>query len=771
MFEYFGLVVRTLAVAAPLAFPTEHVEGDIKAVQAEPTPASMPATPMLVPVAFPGHIGLKSYTMTLVGTAPANGDTDGYADADETVDLTPTFVNASNVTINNFSATLTTSSATIECVGQSEVTVASIAPGATFTTAPFRFKVAGPGVVNRANVDQAITAEFKLTLQTEEYLPPVPLALTLHLDLNAGAPGGTSAFVEGFEVGGTNFGKFTQVTLDAGKNSLELSDGMRCQYNDPDGPNSQSEGNENCFLGFAADPTNGVNDWHVHEAIPAHGGLGRAYVGSKSLHWGVHNSPGTPKRDTVRLKQLDAIKSSNINIPLANAFPELVFAHQVSLVDNRSVRTDSGEAADRAIVQVNILNAFGLETVWRNLVPYVNAYDSQGTDDFTNCSFDPTDDGNDEDSFFDPGDPLRRLGPSSACYPERVFACSGDTDYRNAANPLNLCRAYGPGLPGSIDVGTWVQSRFNLQEFAGRRIKLRFLATSIEVGFGTTWDEGYFSRDDVVSDDGWYIDDVRVNSALGLPLTMTADTKVVTPLPCPTCGSVNAALSVLPDSLPDPGYQVTLSAYGSNVDSCPSGNLEYQFWIDENDNGVAGDAGDTLLRDFSNLWSHTFFAWSSDRLAVLTRCSSVTACDSADGSNTATTLLSVTCPTGVDYDAFNHTIRVEGHSISWWPDVSVVDVLRGWLVGTPTAPATSTLKGAGSFTGSVAECIASNLGPVTTIEATVDPDPGSGFYYLVRGQPSESCAATPPGYTTNAPKERPGRDAEIEADPTAAACP
>jgi hypothetical protein len=237
---------------------------------------------------------------------------------------------------------------------------------------------------------------------------------------------------------------------------------------------------------------------------------------------------------------------------------------------------------------------------------------------------------------------------------------------------------------------------------------------------------------------------------------------------------VNAALSISPDSVPGPGYQVTASAFGTNVDSCPSGVLEYQFWTDVNDNGVAGDAGDTLLRDWSNEWVYTFNAWSGGRLAVLTRCSSVTACDSGDGSNTATALLSMSCPPGGTHVAFPQTIKLQGGPFStyiYWTFPSNVDVIRGWLFGTPTAPATSTLRSAGSFSGSVSECLGSNTAPIQNVflQPDIPVPPDSGFYFLVRGQPSQTCG--PAGYATNAPKERPGRDAELEVDPTSVACP
>jgi hypothetical protein len=735
-----------------------------------------PASAQVVP-APTAHMTLKSYTLTLVGTVPANGDNDGYADANETLDLALTLINKSGKALTDVTVTLVTYSPTIACIGTNQVVVPSVPAGATFTTPPLQFRVADASVVDRADVDQAINATFDVRVHADEFLAlDPPIGITLSLDLSATGGSGTSAFVEDFEIGGTNFGKFTKSSLDAGKNSLALSDGMRCQYNDPDGLNSNSANNVECFLGFASDTSAGINDWHVHDATASSGGVGRAYVGSKSIHWGVHNSPGTPKRDTVRLKQLDAIKSSNINLPLANVVPELVFAHQVSLVDNRGIGgIDPGEAADRAVVEINALAANGLESpVWIKLTPYVNEYDSQGTDDFTNCTFDPTDDGNNEDSFFDPGDPQRRLGPSTTCYPERVFVCSGHTDYHLTANPANICRASdGPGLPGSIDVGTWVQSRFNLQQFAGRRVKIRFLATSAELGVGQNWDSAFFNRDDVVTDDGWYIDDVRVNQALGLALTLAADTKTITPIPCAQCGSITAALTATPEVTAAPGSPVVLDAAGSAINVCSTSPPMYQFWIDGNNNGIAGDAGDTLVRDFAEEPTFAITPEDPHQYAVLVRCPSTPACDAADGSDTAVASSAVTCSPGITYQGFPQTIYVDnggnGNATLRWEVADSVDVIMGRLSSEP--PGAGTLRVAGSFTGTVCCCPFPFPDPTASVWDNVSTvhEGGEGVYYLVRGRTASTTCSAPPGYTTNAPTERPGRDPEIAADPEA--CP
>lgn len=98
-----------------------------------------------------GRIGLKYHTLTLVGTAPANGDNDGYADAAETNDLTLTLINKTGLDLTNLVATLTTTDATVECLNPYQVTVPAVSAGATFTTPAFRFKIAD--TVNRTSVD------------------------------------------------------------------------------------------------------------------------------------------------------------------------------------------------------------------------------------------------------------------------------------------------------------------------------------------------------------------------------------------------------------------------------------------------------------------------------------------------------------------------------------------------------------------------------------------------------------------------------------------
>ena len=721
-----------------------------------------------------GRIGLKWYTLSLVGTSPANGDTDLYADTGETLDVTLTLINKTGLDLTDVVVTLGTGDPTIECVRTSQVIVGSVAAGATFTTPAFRFKVADAGLVNRSDIDQALEATFSVGVRSAQFTAlNRPMGFTLSLDLNASGTITQAAFVEDFEAP-SSFGKFNPANLGDGKNSVVLSNGLRCQYNDPDGPNTNSTGNPDCFPGFAGEAAE--NHWHIHDASAANGSVGRAYTGAQSLHWGEH-AGGTPFGDTTPLKVLESVRSvSWINVPPAQFHPELIFAHQVSLVDQRLVvGVDAGEALDRAVVEVSVVAANGFDGTWKKIYPYWNEYDQTGTDDFYNCTFDPTDDGNDEDDFFDPSDPLRRLGPSSTCFPGLVFADAGNTDYHLGANLANIGRAGdGPGLAGSINVGTWVQPRFNLQEFAGRRIRLRFLASSLEAANTKYWDE-YFNRGDMVGDDGWFIDDIHVSTALLSPLTVAADTKSVTTIPCGACSSITAALTATPNATATPGQPVTLDAGGTSFDVCLNGPVNYQFWLDGNENGIAGDAGDTLLRDFGADWKFVATPESSGHIAVIAQCPSAPLCDAADGSNTAVAVVTVNCPSGVPRTPFAQTIRVDkvpgvpfGAKISWQAADSV-DAVRGWLVVSPEG--FTSLHGGGGFTGSVAACFVSNSPPIDTIEDDTVLPVGAGYYYLVRSQSSPACAPTGSGYTTNASSERPGRDSEIEADPLGGACP
>ena len=715
-----------------------------------------------------GRIDLRGVTVTLAPGSP--GDDDGYADAGETVDLVVRLSNKSGLDLDDIVVGLVTSDPKIDCISVPIVSVGAALNATIFNTPPFRVKIAGAPLVERTSATEILRATFRLTVRSNKF-DTLTRSTEFFLDLDYNVAGTPIAapFVEDFE--GSGLGAFTLQTLDAGKTTLALSDGYRCQYSDPFGPNSFSPNRADCFLGFTGDPAAGVNDWHIQVSNPANCNSGRAYTGVRSLRWGTCPSTATsPVRDTTRMKQLDAVATiAPINLPNWSAGPELSFKHQVSFVDGRNIAnlTFARESTDRGVVQVQLADAAGNPIGdWQKITPYVNSYDQQGTDNFTNCTFDPVDDGNDEDDFFDPLDPLRVYGPSSTCFPEFVFARAGHTDWRLNFNVNNIGLAVdGPGLQGNPfapfpNPGTWVEPRFDLSAFAAQRIRLRFLATSIELGASQLWDE-LFAVDNVVGDDGWFIDDIRVMEALATPLTLLVDEASFTGLSCPSCTAATGVLSASPPPpLAGPGQIVTLQASGSSLNACNDGTEQYQFWIDGNLNGIVGDAGDVLLRDWTDGSTLIEAPQVTTRYGVRVRCSSATSCQGG-----AVLDVAVTCPsTGNAKAAFAQAIHVDKPSLVGaepdvsstvsWPATASVDLVRGNLAALRAS--------GGNYTGTVSTCAANNVAATGIADGT-SPGAGGALYYLVRPTVVTFCNQTP-GYTTNNPKEAPGRDAEIQAD-------
>ncbi len=666
------------------------------------------------------------------------GDADGFADSNETIQLAVQFANKSGVDVDDLTATLGTNSPNIECISRSTILVGSLAAGALSNTAnypAFQFKVAN---INRANVSDTLQATFTITMRSNKFDALTRVTtLTLDLDLNATGTAAVSAFFESFESNGAGgFGQFFKLSnLDQNKHTEALSNGYRCQYNDPFGLNSNSIGESDCFLGFTTDSTSAnLNDWHIHTSATgtSGAGMGRAFTGVKSAHWGVHNVASSPTGDTYRFKQLDAFETVNpIYLPLVTANPELNFAQQVSFIDNTSgVNVTAGESPDRGVVEVQVASNGVPQGPWIKIYPYQNVYDQQGTDDFSNCTFDPIDDGNNEDSFFNPTDPQRFYGPSSTCFPEFNFVRQGQTDYRKTFDVNDIGAASdGPGLQGCsgagclpantpaqiFNPGTWVRPRFQLAGFAGREIRLRFLSTTIELG-QTQLASNFFGRNDVVGDDGWYIDDIHIDQALGAKLTLSVDTANISAnaIPCGTCSGLTAALTATPTSLSGPGQVVTLDAKTSSVTSCLNGIIQYQFWIDSNNDSVIGNAGDTLLRDFTDNPGYVDAPTASTPYGVIVRCSTNPSCPSAVNANNARVVVNVTCPSTATLSM--DTVRVNksgGNPVLSWASGKklFVDIIRS---STPNF--------------AVPTCLANDLFDTTYTDAGA----GSAAYYLLR---------------------------------------
>ncbi len=224
-----------------------------------------------IPESDDARIVVKSVRLT------DNGDNDGLADPHETVNLFLTLRNASDTPRSGIHFAITTGDPHVDCVVASAAAFGSLGARETREgTVPVSFRVAG---VARGTPDLELTATFDVLIWGDDFDSFQPQRVTLDLDLNVSGGLLPSTYTEGFENAG--FGTFTTMSLDVGKASLTLSQGHRCQYNDPDFANSNSYGNTYCYLGFPTASENAY-DWHVHTTSAPDGG--RAYLGNNSLH-------------------------------------------------------------------------------------------------------------------------------------------------------------------------------------------------------------------------------------------------------------------------------------------------------------------------------------------------------------------------------------------------------------------------------------------------------------------------------------------------------
>jgi hypothetical protein len=305
-------------------------------------------------------------------------------------------------------------------------------------------------------------------------------------------------YTETFE--NQDFGDFTAMNLDAGRNSETASEGWRCQYSDPDWIYSNSYGQiDDCWL--AASPTQAdAYFWQIDSVVA--GADARAYDDGHSAYMGIYDVSNqwwtTPAANLEAFGSdvpinigFAAVCSDTRTIPCPNgdsdcpggetctgAAPELSFKHMISLMDWRHSNADFGTSGDCGVVAVQLADSDTDGTPigdWIKLEAFYNDYDQQRYDFWTNCEFDPTDDGNTEDDFFDESDPFRRLGPSSTCFPAFSFSNAGDTDAPYAPGNINNASEPDSGLEGVTGTGTWIESRFNRSRTGGRALGDRFL--------------------------------------------------------------------------------------------------------------------------------------------------------------------------------------------------------------------------------------------------------------------------------------------------------
>jgi hypothetical protein len=529
---------------------------------------------------------LTTCTMSVInGILDDNGDSDQFADTNETIDMQIRVFNNCGIPLQDCVASISTSDPKVACVLDSSINLGNFAEQETKTsTESFRWKVANVDRTTAGfNQFQAYNVPWKVSIKCGDDFEAVsiPQILELPLDLDVTAPGaGAGVFTEGFEsntlVPGTSF---TNVNMDAVMNSNALANGFRCQYTDPDWVQSNvyhTTDAEECWPG-QSDAHRAVVWWQIDGPNEDDGG--RAFTGTRSLRYGAFIPGGGHTGPTSTFEGVRSVNPINLS---ATNYATLSFKLQASMVDNRVSNAPFDETWDGITVAAQVANASNVGVgEWFKLQPYEALYDQQKTDNMISCFFDPIDDGNTEDSFFDPTDPLRRLGPSTNCFPGFQYTWAGETvqafSPNNVGHPSFLD---GTGLDGIAGDGTWLQAKFSLARFLGQRVRIRFMHSTMKFDALLWTDAGLDATDP--RDDGAWIDDMQVDFALGqaTPATIVADTDAAGGLPntCASgCSAANAVLTITPPSSTAPGQLLSLDGSGSSLNVCVNGTLQYRF--------------------------------------------------------------------------------------------------------------------------------------------------------------------------------------------------
>ncbi len=482
-----------------------------------------------------------------------NGDADGFADEGETVTLDLTIRNSSTdvqgqpMSLSNVRIELSTGSDSICLTDASSVFGDLFAGGDLKNSSLDRFQfVVNSSQVGTSNAAQTLTlAEaktvvFTVTLSADEIPDQVniatftlPLDLDIIGDLTGGGPlGGTGQLCEDFEaLTGT-----PDLTDTLGRTGATLTDII------PVVPGTQcgrtSLGPPDCSVNTA------VNDWHLHDFAAEPGNApegGKAHGGSGSLHMGRHLDPANPLNSSYGFRQLTAFLSPSVNIALSGN-RALEFWHIVRLADDNVLNLLPGRTLDIATLQVRldgdtdpVVDDFG---AWQRLEPIINPYDHVRDAALVEaCKLDPVDDfldvaagGRENETTCAPqsGWSDQGEGSGSGASPGGFLPCV-DAD-SNGHNDCGSADTLGPGFSetGSVGLGVWIKTRFDLSPFLGRRLQVRWLFSSIalleEPGF-LSYNEspGQPGFDLKEFDDGWFMDDICFKGLINNQLDVIPD--------------------------------------------------------------------------------------------------------------------------------------------------------------------------------------------------------------------------------------------------------
>jgi hypothetical protein len=514
-----------------------------------------------------------------------DGDHDPFPDTGETGRVVFTIRNGKAALTYRVSFILESSDPDVACITQHRVATADLAPGQQITLGSldaaqpgFTFRVSD-ALQSLSGADPA-RIELCLRVQSGEFgslTEPVCFALPADLDLPPGAtptflpgPDGVTpsaddgTLVENFDSDRDGDGQFTVndtfLTSDAGTGRVEHGSYVRGSGG-PAGPSAMTglpcggfrtpaEGNPNCDLN-----PDFPMDWHFHcppgattcpniETGACVGGCSyatpqdgrKALTPPNSLHMGAHFTPIDSTGDTTHLRALQAFVSPPLNLTPSPRPGDLTLSmfHIADLVDNHAVVTGNAFVClDCADVQIQVDHnpdpAADDWGTWDKLAPFQNVYDhvtaAWSTLGFDYCEFTPGDAGT--------APPAPRGAHETMCYAQGAWSHCGTV---RGTMPASAGDCAGPGFVDPSGQGVWVETRFNLASYLGQRVRIRWI--------GSTWmfdgrTRSYFDRDcipelcDLPTDDGWWLDDIRLTGLLASQVSPVTDPRSAPPTACP----------------------------------------------------------------------------------------------------------------------------------------------------------------------------------------------------------------------------------------------
>lgn len=263
---------------------------------------------------------------------------------------------------------------------------------------------------------------------------------------------------------------------------------------------------------------------------------------------GAHFNPLDSRLgDTTHFRALQAFESGPLNLALDPTGPgdlELSFVHIARLMDWNYVTVGIFQCADCAQLQVRSdtdadpeIDAWGF---WDTLVPFQNVYEKRplayswsGASGAYYCKFTPDDTGS--------RPPNPRGVHETLCFPgwdhpSNAWSSCGSPSNDLGGNPTFDCA--GPGIPDPSGVGLWVESKFDLSNFVGQRIQVRWIGSSwvFDATHSSYYELGH-AWDITQFDDGWWLDDIAIRGTLRIQTPPAADTAPPPASVCPpdTC--------------------------------------------------------------------------------------------------------------------------------------------------------------------------------------------------------------------------------------------